>query len=205
MSKRDVAKGKLVRHFGINVFEQTKYDRLLKKKNYGPGSHGQKRRRNKVSEYGRQLLEKQKVKFAYGVSETQLRNIFNQAKRQSGVTGSNMLSLLERRLDNVVYRLGLATTRAQARQMVSHGLIHHNGRRVNIPSALTSPEDVVTVKNRDYVLKMARGNLEKTKDRSYDWVELDSDKLEGKVKRIPARDDIPNLANEQLIVEFYAK
>lgn len=205
MSKKDIAKGKLVRRFGINVFEQEKFDRLLKKKPYAPGTHGQKRKRAKVSEFGKQLLEKQKVKFAYGVSEKQLRNTFAKAKKQNGVTGSNMLALLERRLDNVIFRLGFAVTRAQARQMVSHGLIHMNGRRLNIPSASVSVGDIITIKDRDYVKKMVRTNLEKMKDKECAWLELDSDKLEGKVKHIPARDEIPTIANEQLIVELYAK
>jgi small subunit ribosomal protein S4 len=141
MARPSKARGKIARHLGVNVFGNPKYDRLLKKKPYGPGEP--KKGRIRETEYARQLKEKQKVKFAYGLSERQFRNLFYKAKTMKGVTGHNMLILLERRLDNVVYRMGMAASRRQARQLVSHGHIHLNGRKVTIPSAMVRPGDSV--------------------------------------------------------------
>ncbi|NNM68215.1 MAG: 30S ribosomal protein S4, partial [Spirochaetales bacterium] len=142
-NRKNVPKGKLVRHLGVNIFEQPKYDKLLKKKPHAPGMHGPKKRRTKQTEYGKQLTEKQKLKFSYGVSERQVRNIFEKAKTMPGVTGDSMMSLLEIRLDNVIFRLGLASSRAMARQMVNHGHFQVNGRIVNIPSYSVRGGDVV--------------------------------------------------------------
>ena len=146
MARSSKARGKTVRHLGINIFGNPKYDRLLKKKPYGPGEP--KKGRIRETEYARQLKEKQKVKFAYGLSERQFRNLFYKAKVLKGVTGHNMLILLERRLDNVVYRMGMAASRRQARQLVGHGHIHLNGRKVTIPSALVRPGDKISVKSK---------------------------------------------------------
>ena len=146
MARPSKARGKIARHLGVNVFGNPKYDRLLKKKPYGPGEP--KKGRIRETEYARQLKEKQKVKFAYGLSERQFRNLFYKAKTMKGVAGHNMLILLERRLDNVVYRMGMAASRRQARQLVSHGHIHLNGRKVTIPSAMVRPGDQVSVKSK---------------------------------------------------------
>jgi len=205
MNRKNVPKGKLVRRMGVNIFDQPKYDKLLKKKPHGPGMQGAKKRRGKQTEYARQLLEKQKLKFAYGLSEKQFRNTFEKAKRIPGITGENMLILLERRLDNTVFRTGLAQTRAQARQMVSHGHIHLNGRTLNIPSALVRAGDMLSLKDREAVKKLARENLSRSGKARPNWIEFQEDNLEAKVARNPERSDIPTIANEQLVVELYAK
>jgi small subunit ribosomal protein S4 len=205
MNRKNQPKGKLVRALGINIFEQPKYDRLMKKKAYGPGMHGNKRRRIKETEYGRQLKEKQKLKFAYGLSERQFRNIFDRAKRMGGVTGDNMLALLERRLDNVVYRMGIATTRAQARQLVNHGHIHMNGRKVNIPSVTVRPGDEINLREKEATKKIVREFMNQNSKARPAWLEFSEDDIKGKIIRHPERADIPTLANEQLVVEYYAK
>jgi small subunit ribosomal protein S4 len=205
MNRKNQPKGKLVRALGINIFEQPKYDRLMKKKAYGPGMHGNKRRRIKETEYGRQLKEKQKLKFAYGLSERQFRNIFDRAKRMGGVTGDNMLALLERRLDNVVYRMGIATTRAQARQLVNHGHIQMNGRKVNIPSVTVRPGDEINLREREATKKIVREFMNQNSKARPAWLEFSEDDIKGKIIRHPERVDIPTLANEQLVVEYYAK
>lgn len=206
MNRKRVPKGKLVRRLGVNIFEQPKYDRLLKRKPAKPGMHGGKRGGKKPSEYNRQLQEKQKIKFAYGLSERQFRNVFERAKALPGITGDNMLALLERRLDNVVYRAGFACTRAMARQIVGHGHIHLNGRVVNIPSALVRPGDVIEVKQREYLQKLIREQLSRNSVKARaSWLDVSEDQLRIKVDHIPRRDEIPTIANEQMVVELYAK
>lgn len=206
MNRKNIAKGKLVRRFGVNIFEQPKYDKLLKKKPNSPGMHGQSRRA-KVTEYGKQLIEKQKVKFTYGVSERQLTNIFKESRRQHGVTGDNLLALLERRIDNVVYRAGFAISRAHARQIVSHGVIMLNGRKVTIPSITLRANDMIQVKEKDSLKKLVKSNIEKTSTlrKLPTWIEVNADDLNVKITRPPSRDEIPTLANEQMIVEYYSK
>lgn len=204
MARPSKARGKMVRHLGINIFGNPKYDRLLKKKPYGPGEP--KKGRIRETEYARQLKEKQKVKFAYGLSERQFRNLFYKAKSMKGVTGDNMLIMLERRLDNVVYRMGMAASRRQARQLVSHGHIHLNGRKVTIPSALVRPGDVVSVKDKKNTEMLMRRLVSENSSRQVaPWIEVSADELTGKVTMLPARDMIPTIAEEQLIVEFYSK
>ncbi len=207
MNRKQVAKGKLVRHFGVNVFDQPKYDKLLKKKATKPGMHGTKRKGGgKQSEYGKQLIEKQKLKFGYGLSERQFRTVFERAKALPGVTGDNMMALLERRLDNVIYRSGLASTRAMARQFVNHGHIHMNGRVLNIPSALVRPGDAIMVKPRENIQKFAREQLSRNGGKArFTWLEVAEDALSIKVNHIPRREEIPTIANEQMVVELYAK
>ncbi|AWG42973.1 30S ribosomal protein S4 [Candidatus Borreliella tachyglossi] len=206
MNRKNIAKGKMVRRFGVNIFEQPKYDKLLKKKPHPPGMHGRSRK-GKITEYGKQLIEKQKVKFTYGVNERQLTNIFKEARRLHGVTGDNLLALLERRIDNVVYRAGFAISRAHARQIVSHGIIMVNGRRVTIPSITLRANDSIWVKEKDNLRKLIRSNIEKTSTlrKLPTWIEVNADALKVKVTRPPARDEIPTLANEQMIVEYYSK
>ena len=206
MNRKNIAKGKMVRRFGVNIFEQPKYDKLLKRKPNPPGMHGRSRK-GKVTEYGKQLVEKQKVKFTYGVSERQLTNIFREAKRHHGVAGHNLLALLERRIDNVVYRAGFAISRAHARQIVSHGVIILNGRRVTVPSITLRANDELRVKDKDSLRKLVRSNIERTSTLRNlpTWIEVNADALQVKVTRPPARDEIPTLANEQMIVEYYSK
>jgi small subunit ribosomal protein S4 len=194
----------MVRHLGINVFGNPKYDRLLKKKPYGPGEP--KKGRIRETEYARQLKEKQKVKFAYGLSERQFRNLFYKAKTSGGVTGDIMLITLERRLDNVVYRMGMAASRRQARQLVSHGHVYLNGRKVTIPSALVRPGDLISAKDRKSTEMLMRRLVSENSSRQVaPWIEVSQDDLTGKVIALPTRDMIPTIAEEQLIVEFYSK
>ncbi len=195
-------KGKIVRRLGANVFGNPKYDKLLAKKPAPPG--GAPRRRSKQSIYGLQLQEKQKIRFAYGVSEKQLRSVYVAAKKMEGVTGSNMLILLERRFDNVVYRLGYCVTRPQARQLVRHGHFLLNGRKVDMPGVLMNSGDVITVREASAEMKILKENLEAAAAVSKPaWLSLEGSK--GTVIRTPERADIPNVADEQFVVEFYSK
>jgi len=204
MARNSTARGKIVRRFGLNIYGNQKYDRLLKRKPNGPGNP--KRGRVRQTEYGRQLNEKQKLKWAYGLSEKQFSNLFYKAKTMKGVTGDNMLMMLERRLDNVVYRLGMATSRAQARQLVSHGHITLNGRKVTIPSAVVRPADMIAVRDRKPTKDLVRKLMADNSSRPVPpWLAVSRDELQGKVEVNPTRDVIPTVAEEQLIVEFYSK
>jgi small subunit ribosomal protein S4 len=204
MARLTKAKGKVVRRLGTNIFGNPKYDRLLKKKPQGPGEP--KKGRVRQTEYGRQLVEKQKMKLAYGLSERQFRNLFFKAKHMKGVTGDNMLILLERRLDNVVYRLGMATSRAQARQLVSHGHIMLNDRPLSIPSAVVRAGDRITVKERKATKDLVRRLLADNSSRPIPpWLVMSRDDMIGSVQALPTRDVIPTIAEEQLVIEFYSK
>jgi len=205
MARNSKAKGKIVRRLGVNIYGNVKYDKLLKKKPHGPGIEKGKRIRKKESDYGRQLTEKQKIRFAYGLSEKQFYNLFVKAKRLTGLTGDNMMILLERRLDNVVYRLGMATTRTQSRQMVSHGHIYVNGRRCNIPSRILREGDELTIKESDKSKKLVRENLARNSQSVPVWLTLSEDSLNGRIERSPYRTDIVSVANEQMVVEFYSR
>jgi small subunit ribosomal protein S4 len=176
----------------------------IESRNYPPGMHGLSRRM-KFSEYGVQLREKQKVKRIYGLLETQFRNYFDEANRQKGVTGENLIALLERRLDNVVYRLGFAPSRKAARQLVLHRHLMVNGRVVNIPSFLLSPGDIIEVKEKSKKMDAIHNSLRRTKDKLYEWLEVDKAKLSGTFVQLPQRDEVPLNVNEQLIVELYSK
>ncbi|MFP4331578.1 MAG: 30S ribosomal protein S4 [Alkalispirochaetaceae bacterium] len=204
MARNSTAKGKIARRFGVNIYGNPKYDRLLKKKPNPPGEP--KKGRIRQTEYARQLAEKQKVKWAYGLSERQFRNLFYKAKTMKGVTGHNMLILLERRLDNVVYRLGMATSRSQARQLVSHGHILLNGRKVTVPSATVRPGDKISVKQKKGTTELLRRLLADNASRPVPpWLTISKDDMVGSVEVMPARDMIPTVGEEQLIVEFYSK
>lgn len=176
----------------------------IENKNYPPGQHGLNRR-IKFSEYGVQLREKQKVKRIYGILETQFRTYFDKANRQKGVTGENLIKLLERRLDNVVFRLGFAPSRKAARQLVLHGHFMVNGGMVNVPSFVVSPGDVVSVRDKSKKLDVIHDSLRRTKDGVYGWLQVEKATLSGTFVEIPSREDIPLNANEQLIVELYSK
>ncbi len=205
MARNTKARGKVVRRLGVNIYGNGKYDRLLKKKPQKPGQEKGYRGRGKTSDYGRQLLEKQKLRFSYGLSEKQFYNTFVKAKRLGGLTGDNMMILLERRLDNVVYRLGMATTRAQARQFVSHGHIRLNGKRSNVPSMVVREGDTIEIKDTEGSKKIIREGLAHSNQVMPAWLSMDGDALKGKVERLPYRTDIPTAANEQMVVEFYSK
>ncbi len=176
----------------------------LEKRNYAPGQHGLSRRA-KFSEYGVQLREKQKVKRIYGLLETQFENYFEKANRQKGVTGGNLIKLLERRLDNVVYRLGFAPSRKAARQLILHRHFTVNKKLVDIPSYLLNAGDVIAVREKSKKLDVIHDSLRRTKDNIYSWLSVDKASLTGAFLQIPEREEIPLNANEQLIVELYSK
>ena len=193
---------RISRRFGTPIFGPTKY---LERRNYGPGVHGPKSRR-KTTEYGEGLNEKQKLKYYYGLLERQFRGVYEKALKRRGVTGEQMLQILETRLDNVVFHLGLANTRAAARQMVSHGHVAVNGRKVSIPSFGLKVNDVVSVKNNNVSKQLATKNLEVAASRAVpDWLSLNKEEIKGTVMRIPTRDEIQPIANEQAVVEFYSR
>lgn len=205
MAKSTVAKGKLVRKFGENIFGNPKYDRLLNKKPYNPGQHGQSRRA-KLSNYGLQLREKQKIKFMYGLLEKQFRLTFKRAEKLKGETGTNMLQLLESRLDNVVHRLGFAISRPAARQLVSHKHILLNGRLVNIPSLTLKPGDIISVREKSKKMDCIMDSMKQIKgDIELSWLSLDKAKMSGTFVAIPEREDMNLTLNEQLVVELYSK
>jgi len=176
----------------------------IEKRNYPPGQHGVSRR-TKISEYGIQLREKQKIKRIYGLLETQFRNYFEKAVKQKGKTGENLVKLLERRLDNVVYRIGFASSRKQARQLIKHGHILINSRPVDIPSYLVKVGDLIQVKEKSKKLDAIHNSLKRVKDNTYNWITVDKATLSGTFVQIPERIDVPLEANEQLVVELYSK
>ena len=200
MARYNGPKAKISRRFGDTIFGPCKQ---LKNKNYAPGQHGRNRRR-KASDYAVQLQAKQKAKYIYGVLERQFRNVFERASGREGVTGTNLLRLLEARLDNTVYRLGIAPTRRAARQLVSHKHITVNGEIVNIPSFTLRPGDVVSVREKSKSLE-AITNSVKGRQMKYNWLEWNVNDLTGKFIMYPERDDIPENIREQLIVELYSK
>ncbi|MDA3931022.1 MAG: 30S ribosomal protein S4 [Prolixibacteraceae bacterium] len=195
-------KTKIARKFGEPIYGP---DKVLDKKNYPPGSHGQGRRRRKVSEYGVQLKEKQKVKYTYGVLERQFRKLFDKAQRSKGITGEMLLKLLESRLDNVVFRLGVASTRSAARQLVSHKHITINGKVCNIPSYSVRPGDVIAVREKSKSLEVITDSLGSRRSTKSAWLEWDDAVLSGIFLNVPERDEIPENIKEQLIVELYSK
>jgi small subunit ribosomal protein S4 len=193
-------KQKLARRFGEPIFGPSK---ALERKPYPPGQHGNARRR-KESEYSVQLKEKQKAKHIYGLLERQFSNLFEKAARKKGITGENLLQFLEARLDNVVYRLGFARTRRQARQLVTHGHVLVNDRMSNIPSHMLRPGDMVEIRPKSQQLEAVRDAAVRTR-RAYPFLEVDRDRLRGKLLEYPQREDIPENIREQLIVELYSK
>ena len=191
---------KIARKFGEPIFGA---DKDFEKRNYPPGQHGLAKKRKKQSEYGTQLREKQKVKYTYGVLERQFRNTYARAARMKGQTGENLLFLLESRLDNIVYRMGIAPTRAAARQLVSHCHITLNGAVCNIPSTHVKAGDVVAVRERSKSLEVITSAVAAAT--KYSWIEFDAKALCGKYLNVPVRAEIPEAINEQLIVELYSK
>ncbi len=201
MARYTGPKTKIARRFGEPIFGP---DKVLSKKNFPPGQHGANKRR-KTSEYGVQLREKQKAKYTYGVLERQFHRLFEKASRIKGITGEILLQLLESRLDNVVYRLGIAPTRAAARQIVLHRHITVNGKVVNIPSYQVMPGDVVGVREKAKSLEVISDALAGFNHSKYPWIEWDETLKAGKFLHMPAREDIPETIKEQLIVELYSK
>jgi len=192
---------KIARKFREPIFGPDKY---LDKKNYPPGQHGLAKKRGKMSDYGVQLMEKQKAKYTYGMLERQFKKLFLKAAGKRGVTGDNLMKFIESRLDNVVFRLGIAPTRAAARQLVTHRHIMVNGKINNIPSTLLTPGDIVAVRERSKSLEVITGSLH-GKGNPYSWLEWDSALMTGKFMNYPERSEIPENINEQAIVELYSK
>ena len=201
MARYTGPKTKIARKFGEPIFGD---DKVLAKKNYPPGQHGVNKRR-KLSEYGTQLREKQKAKYTYGVLEKQFRNLFDKATRTKGVKGEVLLQLLESRLDNIVYRLGIAPTRAAARQLVLHRHITVNGSVVNIASYSVKPGEVIAVREKSKSLEVIADALAGFNHSKYPWLEWDESVMGGKMLPLPQREDIPENIKEQLIVELYSK
>ncbi len=201
MAKYIGPKSKIARKFGEPIFGP---DKVLSKKNYPPGQHGNNRRK-KSSEYGIQLREKQKAKYTYGILEKQFRIMYEKAKSNPGVTGVILLQLLESRLDNIVYRMGLSPTRAGARQLVGHRHITVNGKVVNIPSFQVKPGMVVAVREKDKSMQVITESLNGFNHTKYPWIEWNASALAGTYLHIPEREDIPENIKEQLIVELYSK
>lgn len=195
-------KSKIARKFGEPIYGP---DKALEKKNYPPGFHGQARRRRKVSEYGVQLKEKQKAKYTYGVLERQFRKLFDKAQRSKGITGEVLLKLLESRLDNVVFRLGIAPSRSSARQLVSHKHITVNGEVCNIPSYSLRPGDIIGVREKSKSLEVVTESLTSRRYTKSAWLEWDDASVTGKFLNVPEREEIPENIKEQLIVELYSK
>lgn len=194
-------KTKIARKFRDPIYGPDKY---FEKKNYPPGQHGLAKKKKKLSEYGVQLQEKQKAKYIYGVLERQFANLFDKAARKKGITGEVLLQLIESRLDNVVYRLGIAPTRAAARQLISHRHINVNNKIVNIPSMLLKAGDVISVRERSKNLEVITNSLA-SRTNQYPWLEWDKENMSGKFVNYPERDQIPENIKEHLIVELYSK
>jgi small subunit ribosomal protein S4 len=202
MARYTGPKSRIARKFGEPIFGPDKY---LERKNYPPGQHGMNKKRKKTSEYGVQLREKQKAKYTYGMLERQFRNTFEKASRSKGVTGEVLLQMLEARLDNTVYRLGVAPTRSAARQLVSHRHITVNGKVVNIPSYSLKPGDIIGVREKSKSLETISDSLSTRRYAKLPWLEWDDAQMAGKFMSVPERTDIPEDIKEQLIVELYSK
>lgn len=201
MARYTGPKTKIARKFKDPIYGPDKY---FEKKNYAPGMHGNSKRRKKLSEYGTQLQEKQKAKYTYGILEKQFKNTFHKATRKKGITGELLLQLIEARLDNIVYRLGIAPSRSAGRQLVSHCHITVNGSVVNVPSYEVKVGDIVAVREKSKSLEVIQNSLA-GKRNSYPWLEWDGNLMSGKMTVLPAREDIPENIKEQLIVELYSK
>lgn len=196
---------KICRREGVNLVETPKAQKYMERHPYPPGQHGQRRRR-KISDYGVRLREKQKLRFYYNMSERQFANLFAEASKKEGATGEVFLQLLESRLDNVVYRLGIAHTRRQARQFVAHGLINVNGRRVDIPSYRVQPGDEIAVSPKAKKNPHIQQNVEeRRRGKTAPWLDFDPESLKGTFKNLPSREDIVVPVNELQVIEYYSR
>lgn len=193
---------KKARAFGEPIFG---YDKAFEKRKYGPGQHGNSRRRKNKSEYAIQLKEKQQAKYTYGLLERQFLNVFKEANRRKGVTGETLLQLLELRLDNTVFRLGIAPSRRAARQLVTHKHITVNGHVANIPSSTLNVGDVIGVREKSKAMELILDSVALGRAKKYPWLEFNGEKMEGRYLEVPSRDLIPENIKEQLIVELYSK
>ena len=194
---------RISRKYGVPIFGPSKY---LERRSYPPGIHGPKKSRRKQSDYGIGLAEKQKLRYQYGLMEAQFRRMFEKARKKRGVTGETLLQLLETRLDNVVFRIGFATARPSARQMVNHGHVRVNGRKVSAPSCNVKPGDIIDVRDTAATRQLASKGLESAQIRpAPDWIAFNRDAMRAQIQRMPTRDDIQPIVNVQLIVEFYSR
>jgi small subunit ribosomal protein S4 len=205
MARYTGPKSRVSRRLGVNIWGTAGETKALDRRPYPPGDHGRDRRRNSNSEYLAQLQEKQKARFSYGMTERQFRNVYAEAAKRQGVTGHILLELLERRLDNVVYRAGWAATRGQARQFVSHGHINVNGRRVNISSFRVRKGDVIELRDKSREMVVVRWNLDVLDRSAPGWLEAGEGGQQVTVRELPSRDQIDIPVREQLIVELYSK
>jgi small subunit ribosomal protein S4 len=202
MARYTGPRNRISRRFGTPIFGPSKY---LERKNYGPGTHGPKARR-KHSDYALGLHEKQKLRYYYGLMEKQFRAVYEKAIRKRGVTGEIMLQILETRLDNVIYQLGFANTRAGARQLVAHGHVEVNGKRVTIPSYALKIDDLIQIKESSASRQLVTKNLELSTSRVVpEWLSINKDAFKGSIMRLPTKDEIQPIANEQTVVEFYSR
>ncbi len=198
-------KAKLCRKFKENLFGPAKYDKILSNRNFPPGQHGRTIRR-KMSDYGLHLAAKQKLRTIYCLLEKQFRNYFFKAAKIKGVTGDNLMQMLERRLDNVVFRMGFAVTRMQSRQFVNHGHFLVNGKKVDIPSYLLKPGDIIEVREKSRSMPMLLNAMERTEHSSpYSWITIDKENMRGVFESIPPAAEIPTTVDVRLIVEYYSK
>ena len=196
---------KICRREGVNLVETPKAQKYMERRPYPPGEHGQRRRR-RISDYGVRLREKQKLRFLYNMSEKQFVNLFSEAERREGSTGTVFLQLLEQRLDNVVYRMGIAHTRRQARQFVAHGHVTVNGKRVDIPSYRVQPGDEVAVHERARKNPHIKENVEeRRRGKTPPWLDFDGETLKGVFKSVPSREDIVVPVNELQVIEYYSR
>ena len=203
MARYTGPKEKIARRFGVALFGPSK---ALETRNFPPGQHGARNTRRKMSDYGTALAEKQKLRHTYGILEKQFRRFFAEAQRQKGVTGTILLQMLEMRLDSVIYKMGFANTRFSARQMVGHGHITVNGKRVNIASFICKPGDIIAVRNTPRSQQLANRFLDLTQGvTAPDWMTVDRDKLTATINRVPEREEIQVFVNEQLVVELYSR
>ena len=205
MARNSTARGKVVRRLGLNIYGNEKFDRLLKKKPHAPGKAPRDRQKGNKSEYQRQLMEKQKLKFTYGVTERQLRNIYRGSTGKAGKTGDNMVAALETRLDNILYRGGFAVTRPQARQLAGHGCFLVNGHRVNIPSLKLFPGDIVTLRPGEGRDALIRANLVRSNHLLPAWLERSEDSLNLTITGPPLGKEEDHPADMQLVVEYFAR
>jgi small subunit ribosomal protein S4 len=206
MAKFTGPKGKIVRRFGVNIYGSPKYDQLLERRSHGPGQHGPNSGRRKISDYALQLIEKQKLRHSYGLLEKPFRRTFRRAQQMPGVTGDNLLTLLETRLDSLVWRAGFGRTMMQSRQLINHGHLLVNERRVNIASYQVKPGDRITLRDRDRTRALVTRGLTDTPNFSRaEWFTVDESSLAVSVNRLPQRDEINSMADDKMIIEFYSK
>ncbi len=200
------AKAKIVRRFGVNIFETDKYDRILGRRKFPPGMHGPTKRIGKISEYGKQLIEKQKMKFMYGMTEKQFRNFYEKAERKKGATGINLLQMLETRLDNFIFRSGWSSSRAQARQLIRHNHILLNGKKANIPSMIVKTGSKIDMGKKEVSRSLVNDYIADNQWRDVpNWINSKKESSEIVMGRRPERDEMPAFLNEQLVVELYSK